>query len=149
MAVAMHSQESRLRRWRDATEELRGITAEAGGIAGDIRRIARDEVALAVEEVQEGIGSAKRAGMWSGVAALFALVTLMWLPLPVVLGLAETMPMWAAALLTASGLLVITIIVGLVAVNRLKRTTLVPRGAIERMKEDREWLSQHLSAGHD
>lgn len=149
MAVAMHSEESLLRRWRHAGEELRGLGSEAGGIAGDIRRIAKDEAKLALEETQDGIRAAKRAAIWAAIAGVFALLTLIWLPLPLFLGLAEAMPMWAASLITAGALLLVSLVLGALAMARVKRVALIPHGAIDRMKEDREWLSQHLSAGHD
>lgn len=145
----MHPEESLLRRLRHAGEELRDASSEAGGIAGDIRRIARDEVALAAAEVREGVQNFRRAGIWTAIAAVTAFLTLLWLPLPIVLGLDQAMPMWAAALITVLGLMLLTLVVGAIALGRIKRVSLVPHGALERMKEDQQWLRQHLSAGHD
>ena len=81
-----------------------------------------------------------------GVAAVFGIVTLMWLPLPLLIGLAEVIPWWAAALVTVGVLALLTAIVGLVAWREFKSIVLVPRGAMQRFKEDKEWVRQQFSS---
>lgn len=149
MAVAMHTEESMLRRLRHAGDEIRGLSSEAGGIAVDVGRIAREEALLAVDEVREGVREFAGASAWSAIAAVAAVLTLFWLPLPIVLGLAEVMPMWAAALVTVAVMALVAAAVSAIAVARFKKVSLLPRGAMERMKEDQRWLRQQLSGGHD
>jgi hypothetical protein len=69
----------------------------------------------------------------------------MWLPLPIAVGLAEVMPWWAAALLTVAILAAVTAVLGSIAYSQFKRISFVPREAMGRMKEDKEWLKQQLS----
>ena len=146
MALAVHSPESSFGdRLRDGREEFRELKGEAGEIATGIGRVAREEAMLAVSEVRDGVKATIRTSIWGGLAAAFALVTLMWLPLPIAVGLAETMPWWAASLLTVAILAVITAIAGMVALRQFKTISFVPREALGRMKEDKEWLSQQLS----
>lgn len=146
MALALHSEESSLaQRIRDGREEIAELRGEASEIASGIGRVAREEVSLAVSEVRDGVRATTRAGVSGGIAFALALVTLLWLPLPVVIGLAEVMPWWAAALVTVGILVLITSIAGTVAVRRFKSISLVPHGAIERMKEDKQWVTQQLS----
>ena len=146
MAVAVRSEEhSFAQRIRDGREEIAELRDEAGEIAGGIGRIARAEAHLAVSEVRDGVRATIRAGFSGAVAMALGVVTLLWLPLPVVIGLAEVMPWWSAALITVGVLVVITAIAGFVAVRHFKSISLVPHGAIERMKEDKQWVTQQLS----
>lgn len=144
MALA-HSEAPIGQRWRDAREELRELEVEARGIANGIGDVARGEARLAVAEVRDGVRATRRAAIMGGIAAAFGVVTLAWLPLPLLLGLNEAMPLWAASLVTAGVLVTISVIVGLMAKRQFKAIRFVPREAMERAKEDAEWLKQQFS----
>lgn len=146
MALAVHNQESSLgEKLRDGRDEFRGLKNEAGEIATGIGRVARSEAMLAVSEVRDGVKATVQTSVWGGIAFAFGLVTLMWLPLPIAVGLAEIMPWWAASLITVAILAAITALVGMVAYRHFKSISLVPHEAIERVKEDKAWLTQQLS----
>lgn len=146
MAVAVHHEESSFTdRLRNGRGEFQQLRSDAGEIAGGMGRVARAEVMLAVSEVRDGVKATVRTSIWGGAALALAAVTLIWLPLPIVFGLYEVMPLWAAALITVAIFAVITAIVGLIAYRQLKRISFVPHEAMERMKEDKEWLKQQLS----
>jgi uncharacterized membrane protein YqjE len=146
VAVAIHREEpsftDRLRNGRGEFQQLRN---DAGDIAGGVGRVARDEVKLAVSEVRDGVKATVKTSIWGSLALGFAAVTLMWLPLPIAVGLAEVMPWWAAALLTVAILAAVTAVLGSIAYSQFKRISFVPREAMGRMKEDKEWLKQQLS----
>lgn len=144
MALA-HSEAPIGQRWRDAREELRELEGEARGIAHDIGDIARGEAKLAVAEVRDGVAATRRAAILGGAAVAFGLVTLAWLPLPLLLGLDLAMPLWAAALITVGVLVSISATIGLMAWRQFKAISFVPREALERIKEDTAWLKQQLS----
>ena len=144
MALA-HSEAPIGQRLRDARDELREIESEAREIAHGIGDVARGEARLAVAEVRDGVRATRRAAILGGIGVAFGLVTLAWLPLPLLLGLDLTMPLWAAALITVGVLLLISAIVALIAWRQFKAISFVPREALERMKEDTEWLKQQLS----
>lgn len=145
MALATQGDDSVLRRLRDGRDELRELQDEAKGIAGDAGNIARDEIRLALSEVREGVRSTLRTTAWAAAAGVLALVTLMWLPVPVYVGLSEGLDAWLAALVTVLILLLTTLIVAFLAVRQLRSIRLTPRAAIARMKEDAQWLKQQLS----
>lgn len=146
MALAVHTPQSSLgERLRDGREEFEELRSEATGIASDLGQVARDEARLAVAEVKEGVRTTVRAAVIGGIAAGLGIVTVMWLPLPLLIGLAEVMPWWAASLVTVGVLALATAIVGFMAFQQFKSIALVPRGAIERFKEDKEWLTQQFS----
>lgn len=146
MALAVHTPRTSLgERLRDGRDEFEELRNEAGGIASDLGQVARDEARLAVAEVKDGVRATARAAVLGGMTAGLAIVTLMWLPLPLLIGLAEVMPWWAAALITVGVLALVTAIVGLMAWQQFKSIALVPKGAIERFKEDKEWVTQQFS----
>jgi uncharacterized membrane protein YqjE len=148
VALAIHNPDAPLaERIRDGREEFSNLRSEAGEIASGIGQVARDEARLAVAEVRQGVRATVRTGISGSIALAFALVTLLWLPLPIVVGLAEVMPWWAASLVTVGILALVTAIIGMIAYGHLKSISLVPRGAIDRFKEDKEWLTQQLSRG--
>ena len=147
MALAAHTPRTSLgERVRDGRDEFEELRNEATGIASDLGQVARDEARLAVAEVKDGVRTSIRAAVMGGVAAVFGIVTLMWLPLPLLIGLAEVMPWWAAALVTVGVLALLTAIVGLMAWRQFKSIVLVPRGAMQRFKEDKEWVRQQFSS---
>jgi uncharacterized membrane protein YqjE len=145
--TVVRSQESVLDRWRDARDELRGLGAEAGEIASGMGRVARGDARLAVAEVRDGIRATTRTAIVAGVALVLAVVTVGWLPLPILLGLGEAMPLWAASLVTVGITAVLALALGLFAWHRFRRTSLIPREALKRAKEDKEWLKQQLFEG--
>lgn len=145
MAIAMHSEESFGQRLREGREELRELRLEAGEIASGAGRVARDEMRLAVAEVQDGIRATIRTSIWGGIALGLSVVLLMWLPLPLYLGLNTAMEAWLAALLTVALLALVTAIFAFLAYRQMKQITLLPKDAIARMKEDTQWVKQQLS----
>jgi uncharacterized membrane protein YqjE len=146
VAVAIHREETSFTdRLRNGRGEFQQLRTDAGDIAGGVGRVARDEVKLAVSEVRDGVKATVKTSIWGGLALGFAAVTLMWLPLPIAVGLAEVMPWWAAALLTVAILAAVTAVLGSIAYGQFKRISFVPREAMGRMKEDKEWLKQQLS----
>jgi uncharacterized membrane protein YqjE len=146
VAIAVHTPRTSLgERLRDGREEFDELRGEASGIASDIGQVARDEARLAVAEVKEGVRTTVRAAITAGIAAVLGIVTLMWLPLPLLIGLAEVMPWWAASLITVGILALLTAVVGFMALRQFKAIALVPKGAIERFKEDKEWVTQQFS----
>jgi uncharacterized membrane protein YqjE len=140
-----HSEAPIRQRWREAREELRELEGEAREIAHGLGDVARGEARLAVAEVRDGVRATRRAAILGAVAVAFGLVTLAWLPLPLLLGLNEAMPLWAASLVTVGVLMLISVPLALMAWRQFKAINFVPKEALERVKEDTEWLKQQLS----
>ena len=136
-------------RWRDARDEWREVRFDVSEIGAGVGRIAQGEARLAVAEVRDGIRATVQAATVAGIAVVISVVTLAWLPLPLLLVLAETMPLWAAALVTVGSLALVGLAIGILAVRRYRSIRLVPREALQRLKEDKEWLAQQLSGSSD
>jgi hypothetical protein len=112
-----------------------------GGLLGSlpdlVSRLIRGEIALAKAEL---VASLKEAGIGIGIlvaAALFGFLLLEVLVAAAVLATATVFPGWLAALLVAAALLVVTGILALVGIRRLKRrSSPIPTGAVSGVKAD-------------
>ena len=130
---------------REARDEWQSLQTEAADIAGGLGSVARDEVRLAIAEVGDGVRATVRVGIWGVVTFGLALMTLVWLPLPILIGLDAAMPLWAASLVTLGILAMLTAAVGFLTRLRIGRISFAPRQAVERFKEDKEWLKRQFS----
>ncbi|MFK0250765.1 phage holin family protein [Amycolatopsis azurea] len=126
---------------KPATE--RSVGELVSDLGDEVKRLVRDEMRLAVFELQ---GKGKRLGLGAGLfgaAGIFALFGLATLIAAVVLALALVMPAWLAAVVTGAALLVIG---GLSAVVGKKEvasaTPPVPEEAIEGVREDVDTVKQ-------
>ena len=107
----------------------------------DVPRLLGELVRGEIESLKQEMASKlKSAGIGIGLfagAAFFALFALMVLIAAAVLGFAEVVPAWAAALIVAGILLVITAILVLIGVSLVKKgTPPTPTETIESIKSD-------------
>ena len=131
-----------------ATQESESVGAAAKIVAEKASSIARLELELASLELKKkgaalGVGLVLAVGAaavgFYGIGFLFATIAA---------GLAEAMPVWLALLIVTVMLLVVTAILGLLAVRSMKRgTPPVPRQAIEEAKLTTEALKRDGSSG--
>jgi hypothetical protein len=114
-----------------STAELVGQSAE------QISRLVRDELALAKAEMTEkgkkaGVGAGLMGG--GGVVALYGVAALL---ATVILGLAEAMPGWLAALIVTVVLFAAAGVMALLGRRRLRRATPpMPQEAVRSVKAD-------------
>ncbi len=123
--------------------EDRSIGELVSDLTDEVKRLVRDEMRLAVFELQ---GKGKRLGLGAGlfgVAGVLALFGVGTLIATVILALALVMPAWLAALVTGAALLLAA---GLAAVIGRKEvasaTPPVPEEAIEGVREDVDTVKQ-------
>jgi hypothetical protein len=105
--------------------------------AGQISRLVRDELALAKTEMAE---KGKRAGLGAGflggggIVALYGVAALL---AAAVMGLAEAMPGWLAALIVAVVLFAVAAVMALVGRSQVRRAgSPVPRETVRNVRED-------------
>src|SRR5215216_1792434 len=117
------------------TEKNSGLGATTKEVAEHASSLVRLELELATLELKKKITN---LGLGIGLAigaGLFALFGLGFLFATIAAGLATAMATWLALLIVTLGLLVITAILGLVALNRIKKgTPPVPEQAIREAK---------------
>lgn len=115
-------------------------------LGDDVTALFRQEVALAkVEMQQEGVRAA-RAGALLGAAAVVGLVTLSLLAWTVAWGLAELLPIWVAFLITTVLFGAVAGVLAMVGKKRLSEVDLAPRRTIETLQQDKQMLSDRMSA---
>ena len=113
-------------------------------IVGLIRLLARLTPRQASDEFSIAVEQLKQKGTKAGIAAAFLVVALVFvlffavaLVVAAIMGLAEIMPAWLAALLVALVFLVIGGILALIGVSRLKKQLpLLPEDAIRGIRYD-------------
>jgi uncharacterized membrane protein YqjE len=102
-----------------------------------VTRLVQSEIQLAKLELSTKL---KAAGIGAGMlaaAAFFALVFFAVLVSAAVMGLAEVMPGWAAALIVAAVFLILAAVLALLGINRLKKgVPPIPEESIESVKAD-------------
>lgn len=119
------------------------IGALVGRLTDSLSKLLRDELQLLQAQIAEkgksvGVG----AGLFAG-AAVFGLFGLGWLLTAAMLALATVLPYWAAALIVAGAVLVITAILALVGKTMLQRgQTPQPK---ESVMKDVEAIKQGVS----
>jgi uncharacterized membrane protein YqjE len=108
----------------------------------DFGEIARAEIRLVRAEIGENVQSVRRAALWLAAAAVCGLLCAASLTAACVGALAEAMPLWLAALVTA--LLLLGIAAGMYAGGRrlLHQVNPVPERTAQSVKESFEWLKQ-------
>ena len=117
--------------------EDRSVAELVREISEQVPRLVRDELRLARAEMTE---KGKRAGVGAGLfggAGVVALYGVAALLVALVLGLAEVMPAWVAALLVAVLLLIGAAVLALVGRRNVQQATPpVPEQAMESVKAD-------------
>jgi uncharacterized membrane protein YqjE len=117
--------------------EDRSVAELVGEISEQVSRLVRDELRLARAEMTE---KGKRAGVGAGLfggAGVVALYGVAALLVALVLGLAEVMPAWVAALLVAVLLFIGAAVLALVGRRNVRQATPpVPEQAMESVKAD-------------
>ena len=130
----MHGESPKTDPQREPKRSLAALIADVPRLLGEL---IRGEIESLKNEM---VGKLKNAGIGIGLfvgAAFFALFALMVLIAAAVLGFAEIVPAWAAALIVAGILLVIVAILVAVGVTLVKKgTPPAPTDTIESIKSD-------------
>ena len=113
-------------------------------LARDTGTLVRKEVELARTEMTQKATTAVSQGAYIGIGGAIAYVGLIVLAFALVYGLAEFLPLWAAALIVAlvfAGIGYVLIQKGL---TTLRNTSLKPQETIETLKEDAAWVKDQV-----
>ncbi|MEU8418102.1 phage holin family protein [Amycolatopsis japonica] len=123
--------------------EERSVGELVSDLSDEVKHLVRDEMRLAVFELQ---GKGKKMGVGAGLfgaAGIFALFGLATLITAVVLALALVMPAWLAAVVTGAALLLIGGLSALVGKKEVTSATPpVPEEAIEGVRDDVDTVKQ-------
>lgn len=119
----------------------RSITELFAELSGNLSRLARAELRLALVEIRYKATRAKRGGGMLGFAGLLGVLGAMTLMACAVLGLATVLSAWLAALLVGLAAVLLAGLIALVARFQLRRLgPLVPEWTAISVREDIEAL---------
>jgi hypothetical protein len=122
----------------------RSIATLLSDLASDTILLIRQEVALLKAELHEKLG---RVGQGAGALGAGALIGFSgWLVLlaAAVLGLAEAVPAWLAALIVGLVVLIIAAALLWFGKSRFEAKSLTPDRTLRSLREDQAWLQERL-----
>ncbi len=118
------------------------------GILDDVRRLVREEIALARVEVTEQVRRLRTAGMAFVLAAIALAFGATFLLIALALGIAALLawPAWAGFLAVAVLLLVGGVASALAGRAQVRAFRPVPEETVSTIKENSEWIAKRLSS---
>jgi uncharacterized membrane protein YqjE len=120
---------------------MRGLL---GLLIQQVTELGRLYATAARQEVEEGLNHLKVAAIFFGITVALLAVAIMVLVFMLVSALAAAtgLPLWAAALIVLSVVLVLATVFGWLGYRRVQKARLMPEETIAAAKEDLEW-AQH------
>lgn len=119
------------------------------GILADLRRLVREEIALARVELREQIGRARAAAISLCLAAAALGVGLVFMLVAAATAIADGLdwPVWAGFLALATLLCVAGVAAMLFGRRQLRRVHAMPTQTVSTLKENAEWIAKRLQSG--
>jgi len=121
----------------------RSVSDVLQDIIRNIQDIVRSEVRLAKTEVREEVSKARDASVLIGVGALSGMFSAFFLLFSIMYALSKVVPDWAAALIVAVALAIVTGVLLSKGAERFRHVHPAPDKTIESLKENVEWAKQH------
>lgn len=118
------------------------------GILDDVRRLVREEIALARIEVTEQVGRLRAAGMAFALAAIAAAFAATFLLVALALGVADLFawPSWAGFLAVAALLFAGALAGAAAGRAQVRAFRPIPEETVSTIKENSEWIAKRLSS---
>ncbi len=107
-------------------------------------RLVRQELEFAKIEMSRKVSRASRNSMYLVAGAAVVYAGFLSILAAVVLGLANFMPLSAAALLTGLVVAAIGLVMAWIGRKKLSEEDIAPREAIEALKGDKEWIKKQM-----
>jgi len=126
-------------------KEERSLGDLFSDLASETGTLVRQEVALAQTELTKKATSVGKNVGYLAVGGAVAYAALLSVMAAVVIGLANFIPAWAAALIVGAIVGIAAYIMISSALAALKKTDLTPRETVETLKEDAQWLKKQVS----
>jgi hypothetical protein len=118
-----------------------GIAAMVTGVKDDLSTLVKDQVALAKAELKASVSTVATSSVLLAVAAFLAVLAVIFLLITAAYGLvAAGLPVWAGFGIVTLVLIIVTAILGLVGVRRLK-TISGPERSKEQLAQTRALLA--------
>jgi len=127
-------------------EEARLVRLELQSVIDEGRQRLNRDVLAAKEEIKTEVSKAARAGGAIGAGGILAHAALYLFLFTAVFGLAQVMPLWAAALIVAVVVSAAAAVLIFGGIKQLKGFHLTPRRAIHQFQEDTSWMKEKAHA---
>lgn len=127
-----------------SVREERSITQLFSDLTREISALFRQEAALARSEISEEVSMAITGAASMGAGAVVAFAGLLILLEAAVLGLANVVSPWLAALIIGIAVSGIGLILLLMGRSRMEVKKLVPHRTVESLQEDKRLAREHL-----
>jgi uncharacterized membrane protein YqjE len=125
-------------------EDLSAGSRDAREIAGGFSELLIKEAELARAEISEQLVTVRRAAILGGVALVFAVLGLVFVPLTLMLIFDTFMPLWTAAVITTLLLALSVIGAAMMAYRLIKQFSPAPKRAAASLREDVQWLREQM-----
>src|SRR5688572_9793841 len=128
--------------WQEVEDE-RPLSEVLGDLTAHVQQLVRGEVALVK---QEAVDNAKKLAVYAGMgagAAIFALLTLVFLGHAIAQALNGVMDAWVAFLIVTLLYAVIATALAFAAKKGIDKQQVAPEDSIDQAKEDLQWIKQH------
>ncbi|PRX48615.1 putative superfamily III holin-X [Prauserella shujinwangii] len=130
---------------RDVALEDRSVSQLVNDMSEQVSRLVRDEMRLAVSEVQR---KGKRVGLGAGLAGAAGVTALLAagaLVAAAIMAIALVLPGWAAGLIVGGGLLLVAGLLGIVGKSQVQQgVPPVPQEAAESVQRDVESVRERV-----
>lgn len=114
-------------------------------LASETSLLVRQEVTLAKTELAVKATSVGKNVGFLAVGGLVGYTAVLSIVAAVIIGLANFIPAWAAALIVGVIVGIIAAVLIMAALKSLKETNLTPKETVESIKEDAQWLKNQVS----
>lgn len=125
-----------------ADRPIAGLFAE---LARETTNLARTEIELAKAELTEKAGQAASGVVWLAAGGLIAFAGFLALLAAAVLGLANVLAPWLAALIVGVVVLAVGGMLVLMGRGRLRPENLQPQRTMETLRDDKRWARSQLA----
>jgi uncharacterized membrane protein YqjE len=127
-------------------EEAQAFMSDFSEVRSEFQALAQKEMELFRAEIAEQRQVAMQTGLFSGIAALAGLMTFAFLAITLMFVLDTFMDTWLAALTTTLVLGAIAGIAALLARQRMKQLSPMPKRTISTLREDAQWARDLLKS---
>ena len=112
----------------------------------ETKLLVQQEIALAKAELTRKASKAGKNAAYLGVGAAIGYAAFLALMIGLIFALATAIPLWGAAFIV--GLVLAGVAGWLIydAISALKKMSMTPRQTVETLKEDAQWLKDHVTS---
>lgn len=129
-------------------EREQSVSTIVSGIVTDVQTLARQEVALAKQEIREELNTAKEAGTKFGMAIGVLAVGGLFILIALALGIAAALdwPAWTGFAIVGVVFAIVGYFLLSSAQKQAKQINPVPQQTVDTLKENAEWIKERTTS---